>query len=173
MIAIIFPGKFLGYTWLPEYESRTLLESLKEGAMPAGLADKMNRYRESVICDEDAFLFDDPSTGRRPEKHLMYVPIYGAAAERLGTVLLVRFHAPFVVRDVLLAEYLGSLVGIEMLNDRNRTIEEHSRDRIAARQTDAQYDREHESERGDGVAHLVLLTLKLNNIYRFLWNRFI
>ena len=125
------PGKLLGYTWLPEYESRTLLESLKEGAMPAGLADKMNRYRESVICDEDAFLFDDPSTGRRPEKHLMYVPIYGAAAERLGTVLLVRFHAPFMVRDVLLAEYLGSLVGIEMLNDRNRTIEEHSRDRIA------------------------------------------
>ena len=32
---------------------------------------------------------------------------------------------------MLLAEYLGSLVGIEMLNDRNRTIEEHSRDRIA------------------------------------------
>ena len=86
---------------------------------------------ESVICDEDAFLFDDPSSVKRPEKHLMYVPIYGAAAERLGTVLLVRFHAPFVVRDVLLAEYLGSLVGIEMLNDRNRTIEEHSRDRIA------------------------------------------
>lgn len=125
------PGKLLGYTWLPEYESRTLLESMRAGAMPAGLADKMNRYRESVICDEDAFLFDDPSSVKRPEKHLMYVPIYGAAAERLGTVLLVRFHAPFVVRDVLLAEYLGSLVGIEMLNDRNRTIEEHSRDRIA------------------------------------------
>ena len=71
------PGNLLGYTWLPEYESRTLLESLKEGAMPASLTDKMNRYRESVICDEDVFLFDDPSTGRRPEKHLMYVPIYG------------------------------------------------------------------------------------------------
>ena len=124
-------GRLLGYTWLPEYDSRMLSESLSAGAMPAEFVDKMNRYRESSICDEDAFLFDDPSAEKRPEKHLMYVPIYGAAAERLGTVLLVRFHTPFVVRDVLLAEYLGSLVGIEMLNDRNRTIEERSRDRVA------------------------------------------
>ena len=124
-------GRLLGYTWLPEYDSRTLSESLKAGVMPAGLVEKMNRYRESVICGEDAFLFDDAGSGKGPEKHLMYVPIYGAAAERLGTVLLVRFHAPFTVRDVLLAEYLGSLVGIEMLNDRNRSIEERSRDRIA------------------------------------------
>ena len=79
-------GKLLGYTWLPEYESRTLLESLKEGAMPTSLTDKMNRYRESVICDEDVFLFDDPSTGRRPEKHLMYVPIYDTQRDRKSVV---------------------------------------------------------------------------------------
>lgn len=124
-------GRLLGYTWLPEYDSRTLSESMVEGVMPGEFVDKMNRCRESTICDEDAFLFDDASPGRRPEKHLMYVPIYGAAAERLGTVALVRFRAPFVVRDVLLAEYLGSLVGIEMLNERSRTIEERSRDRVA------------------------------------------
>ena len=45
--------------------------------------------------------------------------------------LLVRFHAPFLLRDLLLAEYPGTLVGIEILNERNRTIEERSRDRIA------------------------------------------
>lgn len=124
-------GRLLGYTWLPEYASRTLSESMSEGVMPEGFAEKMNRCRESMICDEDAFLFDDESGGKQPEKHLMYVPIYGAAAERLGTVVLVRFRAPFVTRDVLLAEYLGTLVGIEMLNDRNRSIEERSRDRVA------------------------------------------
>ena len=124
-------GSLLGHTWLPEYDSRTLSKSLKAGVMPVEFVDKMNRCRESMICDEDAFLFDDASCGKRPEKHLMYVPIYGAAAERLGTVVLVRFHTPFAIRDVLLAEYLSSLVGIEMLNDRNRAIEERSRDRIA------------------------------------------
>jgi transcriptional pleiotropic repressor len=61
----------------------------------------------------------------------MYVPIYGAGAERLGTVVLVRSREPFFTKDMLLAEYMGTLVGIEMLNDRNRSVEERSRDRLA------------------------------------------
>lgn len=124
-------GNLLGHTWLAEYESQTLSKYLKDNRMPDSFVDKMNRCMESVICDEDAFLFDDDNGETRPEKHLMYVPIYGAAAERLGTVVLARFHAPFITRDILLAEYLGTLVGIEVLNDRNRSIEERSRDRIS------------------------------------------
>ena len=123
-------GRVLGHAWLPEYDSKALSASIRDGVMPDEFVAKMNRCRDSEICDEDAFLFDDEHSGERPEKHLMYVPIYGAA-ERLGTVRLVRFHAPFVLRDVLLAEYLGTLVGIEILNDRNRSNEERSRDRIA------------------------------------------
>ena len=75
-------------------------------------------------------MFDD-ETAKKAEKHLMYVPIYGAGAERLGTVVLVRSHELFVTKDILLAEYMGILVGIEMLNDRNRGVEERSRDRLA------------------------------------------
>jgi transcriptional pleiotropic repressor len=37
----------------------------------------------------------------------------------------------FETKDILLAEYLGTLVGIEILKDRNRNIEERSRDRIS------------------------------------------
>ncbi|MBQ9526311.1 MAG: GTP-sensing pleiotropic transcriptional regulator CodY [Fretibacterium sp.] len=124
-------GSVLGYHWLPEYDSKALSASISNGVMPDEFVMRMNRCRDSEIHDEDAFLFDDDYSGARPEKHLMYVPIIGAAAERLGTVLLVRFHAPFLLRDVLLAEYLGNLVGIEMLNERGRTIEERSRDRLA------------------------------------------
>ncbi|MCR4819401.1 MAG: GTP-sensing pleiotropic transcriptional regulator CodY [Fretibacterium sp.] len=124
-------GCVLGYNWLPEYDSKALSASISNGVMPDEFVMRMNRCRDSEIHDEDAFLFDDDYSGERPEKHLMYVPIIGAAAERLGTVLLVRFHAPFLLRDVLLAEYLGNLVGIEMLNERGRTIEERSRDRLA------------------------------------------
>jgi transcriptional pleiotropic repressor len=125
-------GRILGYAWVPEYNSQTLSDCMKDGYMPEEFVEKMNHCRESEINDEDAYLFDDSGKGRTaPEKHLMYVPIYGAAAERLGTVVLVRFHDLFMTKDILLAEYLGTLVGIEMLNDRNRDIEERSRDRVA------------------------------------------
>ncbi len=124
-------GRVLGYHWLPEYDSKALSASISSGVMPDEFIIRMNRCRDSEIHDEDAFLFDDDYSGTPPEKHLMYVPITGAAGERLGTVLLVRFHASFLIRDVLLAEYLGNLVGIEILNERSRMIEERSREHLA------------------------------------------
>ena len=124
-------GRLLGYFWLPEYQSKALSDSFKDGVMPEEFVIRMNRCRDSEVHDEDAFLFDDAYSGERPEKHLMYVPIIGANAERLGTIMLVRFHAPFLVEDVLLAEYLGMLVGIQILNERAKVFEETSRNRLS------------------------------------------
>jgi transcriptional pleiotropic repressor len=126
-------GKILGYAWVPEYNSQTLSGLMQDGYMPEEFVEKMNRCRELEVSDEDAYMFDDNggSKKKNQEKHLMYVPIYGAAAERLGTVVLVRSQKFFMTKDILLAEYLGTLVGIEMLNDRNRNIEERSRDRVS------------------------------------------
>ncbi|MBQ7151176.1 MAG: GTP-sensing pleiotropic transcriptional regulator CodY [Synergistaceae bacterium] len=124
-------GFLLGYYWLPEYKSAALSASFQDGVMPDEFVVRMNRCRDSEIHDEDAFLFDDAYSGARPEKHLMYVPIIGASAERLGTIMLVRFHAPFLVEDVLLAEYLGMLAGIEILNERAKIIEDTARSRLS------------------------------------------
>ena len=124
-------GNLLGYYWLAEYKSKALSESFRDGVMPEEFVIRMNRCRDSEIHDEDAFLFDDAYSGEKPEKHLMYVPITGASAERLGTIMLVRFHAPFLVDDVLLAEYLGMLVGIEILNERAKLLEETARSRLS------------------------------------------
>jgi transcriptional pleiotropic repressor len=123
-------GKILGYAWVPEYSSQMLADVMRDGYLPEDFIEKVNRCRELEVNDDDAYLFDDPDEEEQ-EKHLMYVPIFGAAAERLGTVMLVRFSQLFETMDILLAEYLGTLVGIEMLNDRNRNIEERSRDRVA------------------------------------------
>jgi len=123
-------GKILGYAWVAEYSSKILSDFMKDGYMPEELVEKMNRCRESEINNADAYMFDD-ETRKKTDKQLMYVPIYGAGAERLGTVILVRSKEPFVTKDTLLAEYMGTLVGIEMLNDRNRSVEERSRDRLA------------------------------------------
>ncbi len=124
-------GQLLGYNWVPEYTSKALSESFKDGVMPDEFVIRMNRCRDSEIHDEDASLFDDDYEGEKPDKHLMYVPIIGASAERLGTIMLVREKIPFIVDDVLLAEYLGMLAGIEMLNERAKIFEETSRNRLS------------------------------------------
>lgn len=124
-------GRLLGYNWLPEYTSKALSESFADGVMPQEFVTRMNRCRDSEIHDEDAPLFDDEYEGEKPDKHLMYVPITGASAERLGTIMLVRERTPFIVDDVLLAEYLGMLAGIEILNERAKILEETSRSRLS------------------------------------------
>jgi len=123
-------GKILGHTWVQEYSSKELTEFLKNGYMPEKFVENVNMCRESELNDADAYLFDD-ATSKKTSKHLMYVPIYGAGAERLGTVVLVRSHGQFMALDMLLAEYMATLVGVEMLNDRNKGLEERSRDRVA------------------------------------------
>ena len=127
-------GNLLGYNWLPEYTSKALSESFRNGVMPEEYVIRMNRCRDSEVHDEDAPLFDDEYEGmltRKPDKHLMYVPIIGASAERLGTIMLVRENVPCIVDDVLLAEYLGMLAGIEILNERAKVLEETARVRMA------------------------------------------
>ncbi|MBQ3448012.1 MAG: GTP-sensing pleiotropic transcriptional regulator CodY [Synergistaceae bacterium] len=124
-------GSLLGYNWLPEYTSKALSESFRDGVMPNEFVVRMNRCRDSEIHDEDAPLFDDEYEGEKPDKHLMYVPIIGASAERLGTIMLVREAVPFSVDDVLLAEYLGMLAGIEILNERAKVLEETARSRLS------------------------------------------
>ncbi|HPI97357.1 MAG TPA: GTP-sensing pleiotropic transcriptional regulator CodY [Synergistales bacterium] len=122
-------GKVLGYSWISEYKSKTIQGFLDQGFMPESFVEKMNQHREAFISETDGYLFDDMDTGDVPEKHTLYVPIYGSA-ERLGTLLLVRFFEYFNVKDLILAEYLATLVGIEILHDRTRNIEERSRERL-------------------------------------------
>ncbi len=105
-------GKILGHSWVSEYHSEEVSNFLEKGFMPEVFVEKMNQHRETILSETDGYLFDDDN-GNAPEKHMLYIPIYGAA-ERLGTLLLVRFFDPFSMRDLVLAEYLATLVGIEI-----------------------------------------------------------
>ncbi len=122
-------GLILGHSWITEYRSNTILQFLHNGFMPESFVEKINQHRESYISETDGYLFDDVDTGDTPEKHLLYVPIYGSA-ERLGTLFLVRFFDLFTTKDLILAEYLATLVGIEILHDRTKNIEERARERL-------------------------------------------
>ena len=121
-------GKILGHSWVSEYHSEEVSNFLEKGFMPEVFVEKMNQHRETILSETDGYLFDDEN-GNAPEKHMLYIPIYGAA-ERLGTLLLVRFFDAFSMRDLVLAEYLATLVGIEILHERTKNIEERARERL-------------------------------------------
>ncbi|MDO5563163.1 MAG: GTP-sensing pleiotropic transcriptional regulator CodY [Synergistaceae bacterium] len=124
-------GHILGYAWLSEYDCPTMTEMLLNGTMPKPYVEKVNGFHESVLNHTDhgfcAYSEQQPCT--YSNKHVLLVPINGSG-ERLGTLILARFGFPFDTRDLVLAEYLGTVVGIEMLNDKGKQIEERGRERL-------------------------------------------
>lgn len=121
-------GQILGYAWVNEYHSEAIASFIEQGSMPESYAERLSQLRETVLDKADATIYDDQ--GSDPEdKTALYVPIYGAS-ERLGTLVLARSHTDFATQDLVLAEYLATLVGIEILHDRSRQIEEQARERL-------------------------------------------
>ncbi len=121
-------GRILGYAWVDEYHSEAIASFIEQGYMPESFVERLAQLRETVHNRADGHLFDDQE-GQEEEKTALYVPIYGAA-ERLGTLVLARLSSRFATRDLVLAEYLATLVGLEILHDRSRQIEETARERL-------------------------------------------
>jgi transcriptional pleiotropic repressor len=98
--------------------------------MPEKYVDNLNIARESVLnhTDNGMCAYSDQPC-RYSNKHVLFVPINGMA-ERLGTLILARFGNPFETKELVLAEYLATVVGIEILNERGRSIEERGRERL-------------------------------------------
>jgi transcriptional pleiotropic repressor len=123
-------GRILGYSWTIRYDCDIMKELLKGGYMPEKYVEKLNTARESVLNHTDNGLcayMDEPCTNSN--KHVLFVPINGMG-ERLGTLILARFGEPFGTKDMVLAEYLATVVGLEILNERGRKIEERGRERL-------------------------------------------
>ena len=123
-------GRILGYSWTSQYDCDIMKELLKGGYMPEEYVEKLNMARESVLNHTDNGLcayMDEPCTNSN--KHVLFVPINGMG-ERLGTLILARFGEPFGTKDMVLAEYLATVVGLEILNERGRDIEKRGRERL-------------------------------------------
>lgn len=123
-------GKILGSSWIGDYDCPIMADILINAAMPDPYVEKINSFHESQLNRTDHGLCayaDQPCT--YSNKHTLIVPINGSG-ERLGTLILARFGCQFDTRDLVLAEYLSTVVGLEILNDRGKTIEERGRERL-------------------------------------------
>jgi transcriptional pleiotropic repressor len=123
-------GRILGYSWVSDYDCEIMEGFLSGGYMPEKYVDNLNMARESVLnhTDNGMCAYSDQPC-RYSNKHVLFVPINGMA-ERLGTLILARFGNPFETKELVLAEYLATVVGIEILNERGRNIEERGRERL-------------------------------------------
>jgi transcriptional pleiotropic repressor len=123
-------GRILGHSWVNDYDCEIMEGFLSGGYMPEKYVDNLNMARESVLnhTDNGMCAYSDQPC-RYSNKHVLFVPINGMA-ERLGTLILARFGNPFETAELVLAEYLATVVGVEILNERSRNIEERGRERM-------------------------------------------
>ncbi len=63
------------------------------------------------------------------DKMTTIVPIYGNG-ERLGTLIVAKYDAGFNDEDLLLAEYAATVLGVEILHDREARVAEEARKRV-------------------------------------------
>jgi transcriptional pleiotropic repressor len=99
---------------------------------PCGLSGailtKLERYCEMEADNDDICLLDGFDEKGR-ETYLMCIPFFNLAAERLSTVMLVRFELSFGMADIFWAEYLRTFADAWALFDRNWDVEYKLRDR--------------------------------------------
>lgn len=124
-------GTILGYSFVNEYDCPIMTKILERGYLPNLYVERLNRVHESLLnySDHGLCAYDPKEDCTYSNKHSIYVPINGSGI-RLGTLILARFGFEFDTRDLVLAEYLGTVVGIEFLNERGKSIEERGREQL-------------------------------------------
>ena len=86
------------------------LQSCRSTVPNVELQDRMCAFKSNTKC-----LFEG--------KYTTIVPIYGGG-DRLATLILAKFNTPFNDDDLILSEYAATVIGIEVLHERNVKIEE-------------------------------------------------
>lgn len=112
-------GRIIGRHLMAGGNCEFLYDSLKSNLFPDKVVKRINACHAVEIANDNVSLFDGSSS----DMHLIYVPIIGGVENMFGTIVLMRIGNDFTLRDVLIAEYLSPLVGIEILGEINRSIE--------------------------------------------------
>lgn len=123
-------GDVLGYALLDDFECDLMRDRvLKQGIFPERYVEWLLRINETspnLSLDSGKCAFEEGTVCIFQAKLTTIVPIYGGG-ERIGTLLVAKFHEEFTADDLILAEYGATVVGMEILRDRSEKIEEEAR----------------------------------------------
>ncbi len=123
-------GDILGYALLNEFECELMRDKvLLQGRFPERYVEwllKVNETSPNLTLDGGLCAFSEGTPCIFTGKFSTIVPIHGVG-ERIGTLIVAKFHAEFNDDDLILAEYGATVVGMEILRDRTERIEEEAR----------------------------------------------
>lgn len=123
-------GQILGYALQDDFECDIMRDCvLTPGQFPERYVEWLLRINETspnLKLDSGNCTFSDGTTCLFHDKFTTIVPIHGVG-ERIGTLIVAKFHEEFTDDDLILAEYGATVVGMEILRDRSERIEEDAR----------------------------------------------
>lgn len=131
-------GKILRYALVNEYSCGLMDGFLKKGQFPENFQDPMlygleGRGKVNLAQSNNKCIFNRAETCIFKNIFTTFVPILGRN-KRLGVLILIRPHKPFDTGDLILAETVATVAGIEILNLESGITEEKIRNKAAVQQ---------------------------------------
>lgn len=124
-------GIVLGYALIDDFECDMMRDRVLElGHFPeryTGWLLRVNEISPNLRLEGGMCTFsDDGMECMFSDKFTTIVPIFGGG-QRIGTLIVAKFHVEFNDDDLILSEYGATVVGMEILRDRSEKIEEEAR----------------------------------------------
>lgn len=126
-------GGVKGYSLMHEFECDIMREQvLLNKRFPANYLNFIMGIKETManiphLEQKCSFLQDTKCIF--DGKMTTIVPIYGNG-ERIGTLIVAKYDASFDDEDLLLAEYAATVLGVEILHDREARVAEETRKKV-------------------------------------------
>ncbi|MBU2702020.1 transcriptional pleiotropic repressor [Sporomusaceae bacterium BoRhaA] len=123
-------GNVLGYALLDNFECEIMKDRvLNLGVFPERYVEWLQRIAETspnIRLESGLCAFADETECFFHGKVTTIVPIHGGG-DRLGTLIVAKFDQDFTDEDLILSEYGGTVVGMEILRDLSEKNEEEAR----------------------------------------------
>ena len=123
-------GEVRGYALIHEFECDIMREQvLDTKTFPDDYLDFIMRVKETLANiphENQNCSFITHTKCIFKDKMTTVVPIYGNG-ERIGTLIVAKYDASFDDEDLLLAEYAATVLGVEILHDREAQVAEDAR----------------------------------------------
>ena len=120
-------GIVLGYIVNHDFNNERIKAMLTDQKFPKNYIRRLSlvdKTRENIGIEDEMTVFpiELREQAEKLETYTTIVPIFGAG-ERLGTIILGRIEPAFDTEDLILAEYSGTVVGMQVLYQQSREIE--------------------------------------------------
>jgi len=126
-------GVLLGYHESLALNNERLQKMVDEREMPKiylEMVKMVNSTESNIPVTDKLSIFPEELKAKFPDGWTAILPIYGAG-RKLGAIILGREDAEFHEEDLVLGEYAATVVGMQILYQQSKTIEERVRNQAS------------------------------------------